>query len=652
MKRFVSLLALALFPSIALAQATRVGTGVAIVPRSSAPTCPTGSGCVFIDSSASNALKYKNPAGTIIAIGPGGGGTNLAAAYGTGGSQTDSTMLLDSTRLGVRVWDNSTPISGNLFELASALGTTKYLQVTPTAITVGTSLFSSSTGTDLPFNAPTGNSIRLKVNSADILTVSGTALTVASGKTLTAAASSDLQLNAPTGQFVRLRVNSSDLLTLTDSSGGLATFYGTPIPPSDFGNDIGNSSNRRWNNIWAGNLSASTGFDTWVSASSGQQVRLRVNGVNIASLSSTSAIFSVPIYQTRVRRVSNIIVGGTTTFAGTPSGGSYYFAKFLPSNTTQWRVVVAHRNPKTQASEASALTGWKFALGTPNGSLNGYSGTPTSYTGVSIPANGVPYKTPWQSYSPDGSGRVAFSYYVSATGSAIYYTPNNGYGLFSTSTDPTNMTSPAATGDNGAVGEVWIEYETTSKTLLVWADSIYEGAANVGPPHGTAPGQPATAVQLYCASNNYACGSGALGGMNGSVFVTAANYFSVDQQISDKPDVIFIQEGLNDIGNGQTADQLITTLTQLVQRAWEMGAKQVWLSTIPPAPWFTGSMPAYRTTVNNWVKTAPMGVTVVDEAGLWDTGSNAWVSGYDSGDNTHASASAHSALSAILPAMP
>ena len=134
-------LALLALPSLAHAQAFRVGSGVQIVPRASSPTRVATNGVLWIDSGTGNA-KYTNPSGTTITLGAGGGGSTLATAYSGGASQTDSTILLDSTRLGVRIRDNASPI-GTLFAVQSSAGST-YFSVSASSAQFATASSSGS----------------------------------------------------------------------------------------------------------------------------------------------------------------------------------------------------------------------------------------------------------------------------------------------------------------------------------------------------------------------------------------------------------------------------------------------------------------------------------------------------------------------------
>lgn len=139
MKRIALAISL-LVPALALAQsksAYRVGYGLTLTPIASCATAVSkaaGNGLLCIDSSASNVLKYKNPAGTTITLGAGGGGSTLAALYAAGASQTDNTFALDATRLGIRIRDNATPIADNFLLVQNNSGSNNYLAVSATGV--------------------------------------------------------------------------------------------------------------------------------------------------------------------------------------------------------------------------------------------------------------------------------------------------------------------------------------------------------------------------------------------------------------------------------------------------------------------------------------------------------------------------------------
>jgi hypothetical protein len=96
---------------------------VQIKAQASAPTRPApGRYRLWVDSSGPT-LKLLKPDGTTVSYAAGGGSCALASCYSAGVDQDDSTILLDSTRLGIRIRDNPTPISGALFAVQNSVGT-------------------------------------------------------------------------------------------------------------------------------------------------------------------------------------------------------------------------------------------------------------------------------------------------------------------------------------------------------------------------------------------------------------------------------------------------------------------------------------------------------------------------------------------------
>lgn len=107
--------------------ATRVA-GLQVSPQSSCPV-PAGLNGIWVDSGTANVLKFRKTDGTDTNLGAGGGGSStLATAYTNGASQTDSTLSLDATRLGLIVKDAASTV-GNLLRLQNNGGTTNYLLV-------------------------------------------------------------------------------------------------------------------------------------------------------------------------------------------------------------------------------------------------------------------------------------------------------------------------------------------------------------------------------------------------------------------------------------------------------------------------------------------------------------------------------------------
>ncbi len=123
------------------------GAAQAIPPTRIDPGIDFGDGqATAISVSGRARLRYNNSThvfeqslngAAYTTLGSGGGTSTLAAAYAAGASQTDSTMLLDATRLGVRIRDNATPIAGSLFAVQNSAGSSTFFGVTPSTITLG-----------------------------------------------------------------------------------------------------------------------------------------------------------------------------------------------------------------------------------------------------------------------------------------------------------------------------------------------------------------------------------------------------------------------------------------------------------------------------------------------------------------------------------
>jgi hypothetical protein len=64
-----------------------------------------------------------------------GGGTSLQAAYTASGT-TDPQILLNATNGGIKIRDDSTPVTGNLLQLQNNAGTATYLGISATAFTL------------------------------------------------------------------------------------------------------------------------------------------------------------------------------------------------------------------------------------------------------------------------------------------------------------------------------------------------------------------------------------------------------------------------------------------------------------------------------------------------------------------------------------
>lgn len=172
--RFLVALAILGCPLVAHAQnaiAFRLGPGAQMTCMTGVPTHVSTRGTIWCSSADANKLHYTDPSGADIALGagggsgyatvkdegtsltqratvnfigagvtcvdnsgatrtdctiPGGGSTTLALGYAAGSAAADSIFSLDSTRAGIIIRDNATPI-GNLLDIQASTTVSKFL---------------------------------------------------------------------------------------------------------------------------------------------------------------------------------------------------------------------------------------------------------------------------------------------------------------------------------------------------------------------------------------------------------------------------------------------------------------------------------------------------------------------------------------------
>jgi len=140
--------------------------------------CGASQYCLYMRSSDGH-LIYSN-SGSTTDLSAGGGAGTLSTVYAAGAGQSDSTMTLDSTRLGVRILDAGTSIN-TLFTVANNAASTNYFQLTTNAqqlikgamadgaSAVGLGIDTTTTwanATSKPLRVLTGGSERFSVTGA------------------------------------------------------------------------------------------------------------------------------------------------------------------------------------------------------------------------------------------------------------------------------------------------------------------------------------------------------------------------------------------------------------------------------------------------------------------------------------------------------
>lgn len=153
----------------------------------------------------------------------GGGSSTLATTYSNGAAQADSTITLDSTRLGVIIQDAATPISGNLFTVQKNVGGTQsYFSVTTSAVT----LQDTAGYNALVFDSTTSE---LKIYENVASPTNYARIYYASGEAVFAASSGTTRVGSGSGNITMSLTNPSDLFTFTHT-GSLVAAYSS----SDF----------------------------------------------------------------------------------------------------------------------------------------------------------------------------------------------------------------------------------------------------------------------------------------------------------------------------------------------------------------------------------------------------------------------------------
>jgi hypothetical protein len=149
---------------------------------------------------------------TDLGCGSAGATQTLAVVYANGASQTDETILLDSTRNGVLIRDNGTPITGTLFGVQNSTGGTKYLDVTTTGATVAGAFTSTGNINSSGGAIQTNGTTRID-NSGNLSNIGNVSLsgTISGGTTITGSGN----INSTGGA---LQTNST---TRVDNSGNL-----------------------------------------------------------------------------------------------------------------------------------------------------------------------------------------------------------------------------------------------------------------------------------------------------------------------------------------------------------------------------------------------------------------------------------------------
>lgn len=273
----------------------------------------------------------------------------------------------------------------------------------------------------------------------------------------------------------------------------------------------------------------------------------------------------------------------------------------IPADVKTVYVSLGDRNLLSPNGNAADLTGIKIAGGQPDATQQTFVGSPTVYTGQTIP----PYMFTNKLAMPvqtDSNGFMMFRWSFAAGTHFCEFqagTGQNGYcKLLDNSTDIVATSGFVATFS--PAGQFCVQYETQAPRLVIWSDSIQRGIAN-----GTECGLNSSLVGLQV-DRGYAVSAIGVASTLMSVWAGLTNWLINDTSSCVGANVM-IALGTNDINASVSSTSLIQYAKQLCQQAKAAGAKKVIMCTIPPSSAFTTPKNTELSLFNNWVRTNPGG---------------------------------------------
>lgn len=269
----------------------------------------------------------------------------------------------------------------------------------------------------------------------------------------------------------------------------------------------------------------------------------------------------------------------------------------FPTDSTRFRIGISQRDFLNNLVGGADITGQQWSYGPATSGLTDFSSAPTTITGVTYPANGAIYVSPWISLSSQrgSSGYTMLSY--SAPTGTVYVEGGNNYGLVKTgSSDTTNLTG--ATANAAPAFFVFVEYETAIPFVYFIGNSRVRGNTGVGANQSTFLNG---WTRLY---NEMGIGVGCSGvaAITLPAFGPAqTNYLVADLwahgDILRNANVVIV-DGYNDLAS--TVPVILGNYTYLATLFGSMGAKRIVPATTAPS----SSLGAPANTVKDAVNAA------------------------------------------------
>lgn len=350
------------------------------------------------------------------------------------------------------------------------------------------------------------------------------------------------------------------------------------------------------------------------------------------------------------------LVTGLTESIFDPTGGTQsfiYATTVQPNFGSAGAAVKVHQSTQAMLSGANpstGITGAELSVGTSGGTTTpSYSGTPTKFSNITIPANGAEWVSTLTNVTLGSDGRLTISHYFPTGIAASYVTGTNTatyYGIPG-STYPLPSLSPVS-------NHLWwqlitIEYQTTAARVIVLGDSLVDGFSMNGDKN-----------QTWCnllSADGYATNCWGLASSTVDDYNTKAQITALLTTISGS--VVTIALGINNLFLlHQSAATLEASFTTLIGTMHSAGARKIVLMTMAPFNLNTTDE-ATRVAVNAWMRAGVSNVdAVIDSLGAVTynpSNPSQLLPADDAGDGHHwtvaANATVHTAALTVLQSL-
>lgn len=315
---------------------------------------------------------------------------------------------------------------------------------------------------------------------------------------------------------------------------------------------------------------------------------------------------------------SKLTVPVTMPFSNTAIGAVAAFSAkiWIPPDVTTIRVRLGERQLFTPNGNATDTVNMAIACGRPNATDQGFEvGYPVgSYSGITVPAFMLSDE---YEFTPvrDDDGFTRITWLCSALSYPEYVVNAGQYGSHKKIAGGTDVLASGGWVDSGdPCSQVLVSFDTKAPKVLVLGDSIARGAAAAGE-CGYANTWPKLGPDY-----GYAVAVNAVSSTLATTWANQTNWMLSDSSSYKDCDVI-IALGTGDIVGGGAATDIIMALRRLAMNARALGAKRVFMCTIPFSSTYTAPQLAVLLLCNRWIKGSTSGIVdgVIDVYGALGT---------------------------------